>query len=148
MDRDRSSLTERGGRHRTLATAAAFAVPAAFLAVFFAVPAATLVATGLREGGRWDLGAVGDVLTSSSTRRVAWFTLWQAVVSTLVTVVAALPAAWIIGRVRLPGRALFSALLVVPFVLPTVVVGTAFLAALGPSAVSYTHLTLPTIYSV
>ena len=117
---------------RRAVTAAVFVVPIAFLGVFFAVPAATLVATGLREGGRWDLGAVGDVLTSSSTRRVAWFTLWQAVVSTVATVVLALPAAWLIGRIRFPGRSLFTAALIVPFVLPTVVVGTAFLAVLGP----------------
>lgn len=119
-------------RHRPALTVAAFALPAAFLAVFFAVPAATLVATGLRAGGSWDLAEVGDVLGSSSTRRVAWFTLWQAVLSTGATVVVALPAAWVLGRVRMPGRALFSAVLVVPFVLPTVVVGTAFLAVLGP----------------
>ncbi len=119
-------------RHRAALTAAAFALPVAFLAVFFAVPAGTLVLTGLRDGGSWDLGEVGDVLGSSSTRRVAWYTLWQAVASTAATVVVALPAAWIIGRIRMPGRALFSAVLVVPFVLPTVVVGTAFLAALGP----------------
>ena len=107
-------------------------MPVAFLGVFFAVPVATLISTGLREGGRWDVGAVGEVLTSSSTRSVAWFTLWQAVLSTVATVVAALPAAWLIGRIRFPGRSLFVAALIVPFVLPTVVVGTAFLAVLGP----------------
>ncbi len=124
MDRPRPALSRA-------ITAAVLAVPAAFLAVFFAVPAATLVLTGLRDGGRWDLGAVGDVLASPGTRRVAWFTLWQAAVSTLVTVVVALPSAWLLGRIRFAGRSLFSALLVVPFVLPTVVVGTAFLAVLG-----------------
>lgn len=117
---------------RRLVTAGALVVPAAFLAVFFAVPAATIVGTGLRPDGAWDLGAVGDVLGSSSTRRVAWFTLWQAVVSTAATVVVALPAAWLVGRVRFPGRDLVVAALVVPFVLPTVVVGSAFVSVLGP----------------
>ncbi|MDZ7675089.1 MAG: iron ABC transporter permease [Acidimicrobiales bacterium] len=116
---------------RRLLTAVVFVVPVAFFAVFFAVPAVTLVTTGLRGGGAWELGEVGDVLGSASTRRVAWFTLWQAAVSTAATVALALPAAWIIGRVHMPGRALFSAVMVVPFVLPTVVVGTAFLAVLG-----------------
>lgn len=117
---------------RRLVTVAVFVAPIAFLTVFFAIPAVTLVGTGLRDGGTWDIGAVADVLTSASTRRVAWFTLWQATVSTLATVVLALPAAWLLGRVRVPGRSLFSAVLVVPFVLPTVVVGTAFLAVLRP----------------
>lgn len=115
-----------------MVTAGVFLIPAAFLAVFFAVPATTLILTGLRDGGSWDFDAVGDVLRSSSTRRVAWFTLWQAAVSTLLTVVVALPAAWVIGRMRMPGRALFSAVLIVPFVLPTVVVASAFLALLRP----------------
>ena len=57
---------------RRAGTAAVLAVPVAFLAVFFAVPAATIVATGLRTDGAWDLGAVGEVLGSASTRRVAW----------------------------------------------------------------------------
>lgn len=117
---------------RRALTVAALAVPAAFLGVFFALPVVTIVVTGLREGGRWDAGAVGDVLASASTRRVAWFTLWQAVLSTAVTVVVAMPAAWLLGRMRFPGRSFFAAVLVVPFVLPTVVVGTAFLAVLGP----------------
>jgi thiamine transport system permease protein len=124
--------TARPARASRTVTAAAFAVPVVFLGVFFAVPVATLISTGLREGGRWDVGAVGKVLTSSSTRSVAWFTLWQAVLSTVATVVAALPAAWLVGRIRFPGRSLFVAALIVPFVLPTVVVGTAFLAVLGP----------------
>jgi len=117
---------------RHLVTAAVLAVPVAFLAVFFAVPAATIVATGLRDGGSWDLGAVGEVLGSGSTRRVAWFTLWQATASTALTVVVALPAAWLVGRVRFPGRSVVVAALIVPFVLPTVVVGSAFVAVLGP----------------
>jgi thiamine transport system permease protein len=125
------STAARPRRGRAL-TGAAFVVPIAFLGVFFAVPVATLIATGLRAGGRWELGTVGEVLTSPSTRSVAWFTLWQAVLSTVATVVAALPAAWLIGRIRFPGRSVFVAALIVPFVLPTVVVGTAFLAVLGP----------------
>ena len=126
-------MSVRAAPRSRLVTAAIFAVPVAFLAVFFAVPVVTLVSTGLRSGGGWDAGAVLDVLGSASTRRVAWFTLWQAVVSTVLTVLAALPAAWMLGRIRLPGRAVFAALLVVPFVLPTVVVGTAFLGVLGPA---------------
>ena len=117
---------------RWATTGAILALPAAFLGVFFVLPAGTIFDLGLRGDGGWDLAAVGDVLTSPVTRRVAWFTTWQAVVSTVLTVLVALPAAWVIGRMRIRGRSVFAALLVVPFVLPTVVVGTAFLAVLGP----------------
>ena len=125
-------MTDRpAGSRRT--TVAVLALPALFLAVFFALPAFTIIDLGLRGDGGIDLGQLREVLGSETTRRVAWFTLWQATLSTVLTVIAALPAAWVIGRIRVPGRSLFTALLVVPFVLPTVVVGTAFLAVLGPA---------------
>jgi len=63
---------------------------------------------------------------------VAWFTLWQAAASTLLTLVVALPGAYVFARYDFPGKRLLRALATVPFVLPTVVVGTAFLALVGP----------------
>ena len=64
------------------------------------------------------------------TREVVWFTVWQAIASTALTLAVALPAAYVLGRFAFPGRALVRALVVVPFVLPTVVVALAFLALL------------------
>ena len=54
----------------------------------------------------------------------------------MLTLVAGLPLAWAIGRFRFRGRSLARALVLVPFVLPTVVVATAFLELLpdGSSA--------------
>ena len=48
----------------------------------------------------------------------------------MLTLVAGLPLAWAIGRFRFRGRSLVRALVLVPFVLPTVVVATAFLIVL------------------
>ena len=45
---------------------------------------------------------------------------------------SALPGAYVFARFDFPGRRLISALSIVPFVLPTVVVAAAFLALLGP----------------
>ncbi len=59
-----------------------------------------------------------------------WFTIWQATVSTLLTLAAGLPLAWVVGRFRFHGRSLVRALVLVPFVLPTVVVAAAFLELL------------------
>ena len=50
--------------------------------------------------------------------------------STVLTLAAGLPLAWVIGRFRFRGRSLTRALVLVPFVLPTVVVATAFLELL------------------
>jgi thiamine transport system permease protein len=100
------------------------AVPAAFLAVFFAWPVATIIGRGL------SFGALGDVLTDPGIRSVAWFTLWQAALSTALTVVVAMPGAYVMARYAFPGRRAVLAVVTVPFVMPTVVVGAAFLALL------------------
>jgi thiamine transport system permease protein len=65
--------------------------------------------------------------------RVLWFTVWSAAVATVVSVVAGVPVAFVLHRLRFPGRDLVRALVVVPFVLPTVVVGVAFRQLIAPS---------------
>jgi thiamine transport system permease protein len=101
-------------------------VPLAFFGVFFAWPLGAILARSL------DAGAIRDTLADPALRHVIWFTCWQAVVSTLLTLVAGLPAAYVVARYRFPGKPVFRAFVTVPFVLPTVVVATAFLALLRP----------------
>ena len=96
----------------------------AFMALFFVWPIAGVVLRGLDGADPTEL--VGDVLGSSSHRSVIWFTLWQAAVSTALTVAVALPAAGALARLRFRGQRLVRALATVPFVLPTVVVAAAF----------------------
>ena len=115
MDTDRPAL--RRGWHVAVAL-----VPAAFLALFFAFPLASILERGLTsEGG---------ISLPTGTAGLLWFTTWQAAASTVLTLAAGLPLAWAIGRFRFRGRSLARALVLVPFVLPTVVVATAFLALL------------------
>jgi len=104
-------------------------VPAAFLAVFFLYPVATILVEGLGLlEGLEGLRRLVELPGRSSFRSVAWFTLWQAAASTVLTVLVALPGAHLLARRRFRGRALLRAVTTVPFVLPTVVVGGAFLA--------------------
>ncbi|MFV2117890.1 ABC transporter permease, partial [Streptomyces sp. Act-28] len=105
--------------------------PAAFLAVFFAYPVATIVGRGLRTDAGWRLGRLGEVLTRPDVLDVLWFTTWQALASTALTLLVALPGAYVFARFDFPGKQALRAVVTVPFVLPTVVVGTAFLALLG-----------------
>jgi thiamine transport system permease protein len=117
---------------RTRSRVALLAAPVAFLAVFFAWPVANIIGEGLRGDGGWHLGGVGEVLGDPALRGVAWFTAWQALASTMLTLAVALPAAHVLARYEFRGRRVVQALVTVPFVLPTVVVGAAFLALLGP----------------
>jgi len=113
----------------------AAAPPLLFLAVFFVWPVATIIERGLHPDGAWDLSVFADVATDPSIRRVLWFTVWQAVASTVVCVLIGLPGAAMFARFRFRGRAVLWSALLVPFVLPTVVVGVALLGLIGPGGV-------------
>ncbi|MGI8900065.1 MAG: ABC transporter permease [Nocardioides sp.] len=109
------------------------AVPVATLLVFFALPVGGMVVRGLWVDGSFEPLEALEVLTRSRTHRVLWFTVWSAAVATLATLVLGLPLTFVLYRLRLPGRQLLRALVVVPFVMPTVVVGVAFRTLLAPS---------------
>jgi thiamine transport system permease protein len=122
-------------RPRTLSkigTIALAAIPAMFLGYFFAYPLLAIVWRGIAPDGVPGLDPFLEVLGSSSLRGVAWFTLWQAALSTLLTLAVGLPTAYVFARFRFPGKGLLRAAATVPFVLPTLVVGTAFIALIGP----------------
>ncbi|MDQ1015950.1 thiamine transport system permease protein [Streptomyces afghaniensis] len=121
----------RKDRRGSAARLGLIAVPVAFFAVFFAYPVAAIVARGLKVDGVWRFGRIGEVLAQSDVRHVLWFTTWQAVVSTALTLLVALPGAYVFARFDFPGKQVLRAAVTVPFVLPTVVVGTAFLALVG-----------------
>ncbi|RMI40641.1 ABC transporter permease [Streptomyces triticirhizae] len=111
------------------------AVPLLFFAVFFGYPVAAIVGRGLRADGVWQLGRLPEVLGDPGTLRVLWFTCWQAAASTALTLALALPGAYVFARLRFPGRRVLHAAVTVPFVLPTVVTGAAFLALVGRGGV-------------
>jgi thiamine transport system permease protein len=75
------------------------------------------------------LGLSGNwpgLLLDPKTVGLIWFTLWQALVSTLVTILVAIPGAYLLYRRSFPGQQLIQALITVPFVLPSIVVAVGF----------------------
>jgi thiamine transport system permease protein len=102
------------------------AIPLAFLAVFFVWPVGAILARGLWHHGSFDTSAFGTVVDDPGLAHVVRFTLWESTLSTLLTLAVGLPATAVLSRARFRGRSLVRALLVVPFVLPTIVVATAF----------------------
>lgn len=118
-----------------LAWAAAAALPVAFLLLFFVWPVISLVAVGLGGGiGAQSAEPEGPlrVLAEPRTWQVIGQTLAQAIGGTLLSVALGLPAAFVLYRLEFRGRAVLRGLATVPFVLPTVVVGAAFVALIGP----------------
>jgi len=71
----------------------------------------------------------------------AWFSAWQAAVSAGLTLLLAIPLAWVLACHDFPGKRAIESLVIVPFVLPTLVVAVAFTALLGPSGTANDLLT-------
>ncbi|MBK0419702.1 iron ABC transporter permease [Leucobacter sp. CSA1] len=107
-------------------------LPLVFLAVFFVWPVLALLATGFTDDGRADLAGIPEVFGEARTWRVIGQTLAQASLATVVALLLGIPAAFVLYRLEFRGRGLLRGLLTVPFVLPTVVVGAAFTALVGP----------------
>ncbi len=107
-------------------------LPLAFLAILFFYPLASITARGLAPEGVIDLSAFGRIVGSEFYRETLWFTFWQAAVSTILTLLAAFPAAYMMARYAFRGKSLISALTLVPFVMPTVIVAAGLMALIGP----------------
>jgi len=102
-----------------------FVLPLSFLLAFFFYPLVNIFRLTLR------IESVGDLTELGYLLDVVWFTLWQALLSTFLTLLAGLPAAYLFSHYDFPGRRFLRALTTVPFVLPTIVVATAISALLG-----------------
>lgn len=108
-------------------------LPLAFLGVFYFFPLGSIIKLSLSWDDQAPLAALVRSLLSPTTRKVLWFTLWQAVLSTLFTLLIGLPGAYLFARYQFRGKGFLKALTGVPFVMPTLVVAAGFNALLGPN---------------
>ncbi len=125
-------LKLRGSKLQAGATALLYLFPLAFLVLFFFYPLAEILRQSLAPEGRFDLSPFRTLLTEPYYARLLGFTTGQAILSTLLTLLAGMPAAYAFARYEFRGKSLLRALTTVPFVLPTMVVAAAFTALLGP----------------
>ncbi len=108
------------------------ALPLAFLALFFFYPLGAILARGLAPDGTLDASGLREFLADAYYLRVLWFTTWQATLSTVLTLAAALPLAYMLAHYRFPAQNLVRALMTIPFLMPTLVIAAAFTALFGP----------------
>jgi thiamine transport system permease protein len=102
-----------------------WALPLGFLVIFFFFPFFRILSFSFSP----------DALSPPNLQlavQTLFFTLYQALLSTLLTLLIGIPSAYLFARFDFPGRSLLRALTAVPFMLPTVVVATGFSALLGP----------------
>lgn len=106
-------------------------LPLLFLLLFYLYPLQKIILLSLWPGDGPGLGGLRLLSDPAVFLKIIWFTTWQAALSTLLSLLLALPCAYIFARFAFRGKGLLQALISLPFVLPTVVVAAAFRALLG-----------------
>jgi len=109
-------------------------LPLLFLLVFYFYPLTRIFLLSFsKSAGTHDAGLLATFSAGNLAKygKVLWFTAWQAALSTILTLVLALPGAYVFAKYSFRGKRVLQSLLTVPFVLPTVVTAAAFTALLG-----------------
>lgn len=106
-------------------------LPLVFLGIFYFFPLGSILKTSFERAESGIAAPFFEAIQLESVRQVLWFTIWQAALSTLLTLAVGLPGAYLFARYEFRGKSLLQALSTVPFVIPTVVVAAAFYALLG-----------------
>lgn len=120
------------GKTPALLKLLAYFLPIVFFILFYFYPLGSILGLSLAPEGQLALDGLRRLVSRSFYAQTLWFTIWQATVSTLLTLLLALPGAYIFARYRFRGKSTLKAISTLPFVLPTVVVANAFTALLGP----------------
>ncbi|MFC1996875.1 ABC transporter permease [Chloroflexota bacterium] len=126
-------------------------IPLAFLSIFYFYPLANILGLSLARSEAGGLALFAEAFHSPSVQRVLWFTIWQAILSTVLTLLVGLPGAYLLARYQFRGKSLLRSLTGVAFVMPTLVVAAGFNALLGPKGwlnsglMTFFHLDYPPI---
>lgn len=113
-------------------------LPLLFFGLFYFYPLASIFQLSFSWESEQPLW---QTVTQPFYLQTFWFTFWQAVVSTTLTILLAFPGAYVFARYHFWGKQTIKAIITLPFVLPTVVVANAFTALLGPSGLLNDWLT-------
>lgn len=98
---------------------AIFALTSLFFFFFFALPIWETVNGAFRlPGGGFTLAYIAEVFRNPIYLEGLWNSVLMAVFSTALTVLIALPLAFLTDRFLFPGKGIFSALILIPMILP------------------------------
>lgn len=105
-------------------------LPLLFLVGFYFYPLSQVAGRVLAPAR--DAAGAGSANITIGLRAVG-FSIYQALLSTFLTLLIGLPAAFMFGRYKFSGRFILRLLATLPFILPTVVVAAGFNALIGQS---------------
>jgi thiamine transport system permease protein len=121
----------RSGLGRRVATSIPVFGAIAVLGIFFYVPLVGLVARGALSDGRFQVRPILEIWENPYLRGVILFTIEQALLSTVLSVVVGFPMAYLLAVYEFPGRRILKSLTAVPFALPAITVALGFVIVFG-----------------
>lgn len=128
-----SSLGRLLGNLRPKKSVLLWIFPLGFLILFYFYPLTSIFEASFSRSDAHILSPFFKLIRDPSSVRVLTFTILQAVLSTLLTLLIGLPGAYLFARYKFRGKSLIKVMTGVAFVLPTLVVASAFNAMLGPN---------------
>ncbi len=102
-----------------------------YVGALVALPLAALLQHGLAGGA----AALWQAVSAPAAADAIWLTLWTAALMAAINAVMGTLTAWALVRYEFPGRGLLSALVDLPFAIPTLVAGVMLVVLLGPQSV-------------
>jgi thiamine transport system permease protein len=109
--------------HRSRAVNWLAIAPIVFIFAFIVAPVLNIFVSSLQFESL-------NLLRTEAIRNVVWFTTWQSLVSTALALTVALPLAFVTANFKFKAQRLTTSLISMPFILPSIVVGVAFLQIL------------------
>jgi sulfate transport system permease protein len=91
----------------------------AYILALVALPLLALVHAGFAQG----LGEFASAIEAPVAREALWLTTWTGLLVGAIDLVLGTASAWVLVRHRFPGRQVISALVDLPFAVPTLVAG-------------------------
>lgn len=110
-------------------------LPLGYLALFLIYPLVAILIRSFGYQGDTPISPFTYIMGNSYYLTRIWFTIWQAAVSTFLSLIVGLPIAYLFTRFEFPGKTILKALSTVPFVMPTIVVAIGLVSLLGPSGI-------------
>ncbi|MFX1538212.1 MAG: ABC transporter permease, partial [Promethearchaeota archaeon] len=101
-----------------------------FIPLFF-----VLIDAVLSDSGHITSEFIRDALINPLNLYFIRFTINQAIISSIITIIIGLPGAYIFAKYNFPGDRVLKTILTVPFVLPPIVVVLGFVLLLGPNGI-------------
>ena len=109
-------------------------LPLLFYGLFYFFPLFSIFQISFSAFEKIDFATILNSLRSARVGRTFGFTLWQALLSTLLTLLVGMPGAYLFSHFDFRGKKAMRVLTTLPFILPTLVVATAYNSMWGETS--------------